>query len=203
MKKINSVIFDFGGVLIDWNPYYLFRKVMNNDTEIAQFLQEIDFKKWNYEFDKGYPFEEGIAELAFKYPQYADMIRIFDERWMETIGVTFDETIDLVKQVKEAGFRVFGLSNWSEKKFNEVRQHFDFFNLFEDMVISGYEKIAKPDPRIYQRLLDRNALNPEECLYIDDSEDNIRGGRQVGLNTIQYQSSPLLKEELQAYGILQ
>lgn len=202
MKKINSVIFDFGGVLLDWNPYYLFRKVMVNDTEIAKFLQDVDFYAWNVEFDKGYPFHQGIADMAAKYPQYARLIQILDERWLETIGSPFDETIELVKQVKASGYRVFGLSNWSEVKFNDVRPLYDFFNLFEDMVISGYEKIAKPDPRIYQLLIERNHLNPDECLYIDDSETNIKAGRLVGLNTIQYQSSPLLREELQAYGIL-
>jgi 2-haloacid dehalogenase len=202
MKKIKSVIFDFGGVLIDWNPYYLLRKLMTNDTDIARFMQEINFKQWNYELDMGYPFDKGIADIAVKFPQYSDLIRVYDERWLETIGVTFNETIDLVRQVKDAGYRVFGLSNWSERKFSEVRPRYEFFNLFEDMVISGEVKLAKPDPRIYQVLLERNGLNANECLYIDDSEDNIRGGRQVGLNTIQYQSSPLLKEELQAYGIL-
>ncbi len=202
MNKINAVIFDFGGVLIDWNPYYLYRKLLVNDTEIARFLQEIDFKTWNYEFDKGYPFEQGIAEMMSKYPQHSELIQIYGERWLETIGVTFDETIQLVEEVKDKGYRVLGLSNWSVEKFKIVRPKYEFFNLFEDMVISGEVKTAKPEARIYQILLERNHLNAAECLYIDDSEDNIRGGRQVGLNTIQYQSSRLLRDALQAYGIL-
>ncbi len=202
MNKINSVIFDYGGVLIDWNPYYLFRKLMVNDTEIANFLQEIDFKYWNYEFDKGYPFERGIAELALKYPHRAELLKTFDERWIETIGALFDETIDLLKEVKAKGYRVYGLSNWSREKFRLVRPQFEFFNLFDDMVISGEVKAAKPDLRIYQALLERNHLQAEECLYIDDAEDNIRAGRQVGINTIQYQSSRLLRDALQAYKIL-
>lgn len=202
MNKINAVIFDYGGVLIDWNPYYLYRKLLVNDTEIARFLQEIDFKTWNYEFDKGYPFEKGIAEMMSKYPQHSELIQTYGERWLETIGVTFDETIQLVKEVKAKGYRVFGLSNWSAEKFKIVRPQYEFFNLFEDMVISGEVRAVKPEPQIYRILLERNHLNAEECLYIDDSEDNIRGGRQVGLNTIQYQSSRLLRDALQAYGVL-
>lgn len=201
MENIKAVIFDFGGVLIDWNPYYLFRKVMVNDTEIERFLQEIDFKTWNYEFDKGYPFDKGVEDLCQKYPHYAELIRLFDERWMETLGVPFDATVDILNKVKATGMPVYGLTNWSVEKFDLVRPQHQFFDLFEDMVISGKEKIAKPDPRIYKLLLQRNNLNANDCVYIDDSEDNIRAGRKVGLKTIHYQSSRQLKEALGSFGV--
>jgi 2-haloacid dehalogenase len=202
MNNIKAVIFDFGGVLIDWNPYHLFRKVMVNDTEIEIFLQEIDFKTWNYEFDKGYSFTKGIEEMCQKYPSRAETIRIFNDRWIETIGGIFDATVDLVKKVKSNGYLVFGLSNWSAEKFAMVRSRYDFFELFDDMAISGIEKAAKPDKRIFKVLLERNSLKASECLFIDDSENNILISRQLGFNGIHYQSSRQLSQELQNRGIL-
>ena len=201
MDKIKAVIFDFGGVLIDWNPYYFFRKVMVNDTEIERFLQEVNFKDWNYELDKGVPFKQGVEELCRKFPQRAELIRLYDARWEETLGCVFAATVELVKKVKYSGLPVYGLSNWSVEKFALVRPKHDFLNWFEDIVVSGEVKLAKPDPRIYQLLLQRNGLKPEDCLYIDDSEDNIRGARQVGLNVIHYQSSRQLQNELQKFGL--
>jgi 2-haloacid dehalogenase len=202
MTDIKAVIFDYGGVLIDWNPYYLYRKVLTNDTEVARLLQEIHFNEWNYSFDQGYPLALGIAEMCRLYPEHADMIRLYDERWMETIGLTFDANIALLKEIKASGMPVYGLSNWSMDKFKLVRPRYPFFELFDDMVISGEVKMAKPDPRIYRLLLERNGLTATECLYIDDSEDNYRAACQVGLQAIHYQSSGQLRRELQNRGVL-
>jgi 2-haloacid dehalogenase len=202
MTDIKAVIFDYGGVLIDWNPYYLYRKVFTNDTEVARFLQEIHFNEWNYSFDQGYPMALGLTEMCRLYPEHAEMIRLFDERWLETLGMTFDANIALVREVKERGYAVYGLSNWSAEKFSLVRPRYPFFELFDDMVISGEVKIAKPDPRIFRLLLERNGLTAAECLYIDDSEDNYRAASQVGLQAIHYQSSGQLRRELQSRGVL-
>ena len=202
MDNIKAVIFDFGGVLIDWNPYYLYRKVIPNDNEIASFLQETGILDWNYTFDQGYPFSLGIAELSRRFPQHAELIRMFDERWLETLGTTFDATIELVKAVKARGIPVYGLTNWSSEKFEQVRPQYEFMNLFADIVVSGVEKIAKPDPRIYTLLLERNGLNAVDCLYIDDSKENCRAARQLGIHTVIYQSSAQIRQELVAHGLL-
>lgn len=202
MENIKAVIFDFGGVLIDWNPYYLYRKVLPNDNEIAGFLQETGILDWNYTFDQGYPFSLGIAELSRRFPQRAELIRMFDERWLETLGTTFDATIELVKAVKAHGIPVYGLTNWSSEKFEQVRPQFEFMDLFEDIVVSGNVKIAKPDTRIYTLLLERNGLSAANCLYIDDSKENIRAARQVGLHAVIYQSSAQIRQELVVHGLL-
>lgn len=202
MENIKAVIFDFGGVLIDWNPYYLYRKVLPNDTEIAGFLTETGLLDWNYTFDQGYPFNRGITELSRRFPQYAELIRMFDERWSETLGSTFDATIDLVKGLKQKGLPVYGLTNWSAEKFKQVRSQYEFMNLFDDIVVSGEVKIAKPDPRIYTLLLERNGLKAGDCLYIDDSKENVRGARQVGLQAIEYQSSAQVRQILASQGLL-
>ena len=201
MVEIKAVIFDYGGVLMDWNPYYLLRKLLPNDTEIARFLEEINFSYWNYECDKGYPFAQVVEELSQKFPHRAEVIHQFDVRWLETIGGVFSGTEEILKSLKSREFPIYGLSNWSDEKFDLVRPKYEFFNWFNDMVISGKEKVAKPDPAIYQLLLSRNHLDPRECIYIDDSETNIRTGRQLGLNCVQYQSSGQLREALAGFGL--
>ncbi len=191
-----SVIFDFGGVLLDWSPYYLLRKVQTNDTEIAAFLQEIDFWTWNLECDKGLPISDSIEDMCRKFPQRAELLRIYNERWLETLGRVFETNVELLKTLASQGVPLYGLSNWSPDKFAIVEITYDFFAVFKDMAISGREKTAKPDPTLCRILLQRNSLDPSECVYIDDSEDNVRMGRQLGLNCIQFRSSAQLREEL-------
>ena len=203
MAKINNVIFDFGGVLIEWNPYLLYRKVLPNDTEIERFIQEVHLKEWNISFDQGYPFELGIAEMCRRYPDRSDLIRMFDERWNEMLGVTIDANIQMIKELKTLGIPVYGLSNWSAVKFAETRKRYPFFDLFDDRVISGEVKISKPDPRIFNLLLERNHLNPAECIFIDDSEENCRAAHRLGMTTVLYQSSRQVRQELTGHNLLQ
>lgn len=200
MTDYKAVIFDYGGVLLDWNPYHLLRKIMPNDTEIERFLQEISFKEWNYECDKGLSFSESTEELCRKFPHRADLLRIYNERWTETIGCVFEANVATLKALVDRGVPVYGLSNWSAEKFALVEPQHEFFTWFKDMAISGREKIAKPDARIYRLLLERNHLNAAECIYIDDSEVNVRAGRGVGLKCIQYGSSQQLTGELTQLG---
>jgi 2-haloacid dehalogenase len=200
MQLYKAVIFDFGGVLIDWSPYFLFRKLMNNDTEIETFLQEIDFRAWNTECDKGLPFTESVEELCRRYPHRADLLHTYNERWLETLGCVHDATVSVLKSLVDQRVPVYGLSNWSSEKFAVVEPRYEFFGWFKDKAISGREKTAKPDPQLARILLERNHLNPAECVYIDDSEDNIRMGRQIGLDCVQYRSSAQLRDELIKWG---
>jgi 2-haloacid dehalogenase len=202
MTDTKAVIFDFGGVLIDWNPYYLLRKVMVNDTEIEGFLQEIGFKAWNYECDKGLLISESVEDMYRKFPHRAELLRTYNERWLETLGRVFEKNVETLKTLKDHGVPVYGLSNWSADKFAIVEQRYDFFNWFIDKAISGREKTAKPDPQLARILLERNNLVPAECVYIDDSEDNIRMGQNLGLNVILYQSSQQLRTALASHGFL-
>jgi 2-haloacid dehalogenase len=202
MNSVQAVIFDFGGVLIDWSPYYLYRKILPNDTEIARLLQDIHFSEWNHSFDEGYPFEMGIAEMCRRYPERADLIRTFDERWVETLGVTFDANIKMIQEIQAAGYPVYGLSNWNADKFALTRSLHPFFDRLNGMVISGIEKVAKPDPRLYRILLERYDLDPHRCIYTDDVQKNVDAARSVGLNTILFRSSADLRHELQDAGVL-
>ena len=203
MTEIKNVIFDFGGVLIEWSPYLLYRKVLPNDTEIERFLQEVHFFEWNYSFDQGYPFEMGIDEMCRRYPDRVDLLQLLQERWLETLGVTYEANINMIKELKGRGVPVYGLSNWGEETFALTCKKYPFFDLFDDRVISGEVKIAKPDPRIFKLLIERNHLNPAECMFIDDSEDNCRAAHALGINAVLYQSSKQVRQELVSQGLLQ
>jgi 2-haloacid dehalogenase len=208
MEKISAIVFDFGGVLMDWSPHYLYRQFFGADPEkINLFLQEIGFNEWNLQLDKGRPFSEGIAELIKKFPGYEDLIRAYDERWEETLAGPIEPTLNILRDLKErtdlTGFSLFGLSNWSAEKFANIRQRYEFFDWFEDIVVSGEEKLIKPDPQIFRVLLNRIDRLAGECLFVDDSAVNIQAAKNLGFDTIHFQSSDKLRLELSERGFLE
>ncbi len=196
--KSPAIIFDFGGVLMDWNPRYLYRKLFNGDDEaVEQFLNEIDFVKWNFEQDRGRSFAEGVAWLCGKCPEHQALIRAYDERWEESIAGPIQGTVDLLHALMRAGYPLYGLSNWSVEKFLLAQAKYPFFQWFDDILISGAAKLVKPDPRIYARLLERIGRPAGECLFIDDSLTNLAVARELGFTTIQFESPAQLENELQ------
>ena len=200
-QKTPVIIFDFGGVLIDWNPYYLYRKVMKNDEEIKAFLEEIDFKYWNSQFDKGYPFEKGVEEKCAEFPQHEAMIRRFNSHWMDAMGEILTDTVDVARRLKAAGYTLFGLSNWSVSKFNLVKSRCEFLDYLEDYVLSGRVKQIKPGPEIFQTLLDQIDRPAGECLFIDDSMENIKAADALGFQTLLFESAQQLSQALSDMGI--
>ncbi|HEY6090974.1 MAG TPA: HAD family phosphatase [Gemmatimonadales bacterium] len=203
LTRIRAIIVDFGGVLIDWNPRYLYRKLFpGNEPAMERFLTEIGFTAWNEQQDAGRAFSLAVAELTQQFPAYAELIRAYDARWEESIGGPLQETVDLLLPLKEAGFELHGLSNWSSEKFAAVRAKYPFFQLFETILLSGDVKVIKPDPRIFQTLLERIGRSAGECLFIDDSEANITTARSLGFETIRFESSEQLLKELQLRGLL-
>lgn len=202
-KRLPNIVFDFGGVLMDWNPRYLYSRYFDGDPRAMEdFLAEIHFAEWNTEQDKGRPFAEGVALLTEQFPQYAALIRAFDEHWEETVGGAILPVVDMAQRLKAAGYHLHGLSNWSEEKFRQVRQKFAFFNLFDSILVSGEVKLAKPDPRIYQVFLQRIGQPAADCLFIDDSAANIAAARQLGFGTILFESEDQLEQELAVRGLL-
>ena len=198
-----AIIFDFGGVLIEWDPLRLYRKLFNGDACAAKnFLAEIGFAEWNLQQDKGRPFALAVAELCERFPQYTSLIQAYDERWEESIGGPIQPTVEILYLLKQVGYPLYGLSNWSEEKFQIVRPKYAFFDLFEIIMVSGEVKLAKPDPRIYTLFLERIDRRAVECLYIDDSNTNIIIADQLGFNTIHYSSPEQLKMELIDRGLL-
>ncbi len=200
-RKTPVVIFDFGGVFVDWSPYYLYRKVMKNDSEIQSFLEEIDFHNWNNQFDKGYPFEKGIEEKCAEFPQYAELIRRFNSHWMDAMGQIFSGTVEIARQFKDAGYTLYGLSNWSTTKFNLVKDRCVFLQYLDDFILSGQVNQIKPAPDIFHTLLNRFNLQAADCLFIDDSAANIQTANQLGFQTIRFESPEQLASALSGNGI--
>jgi 2-haloacid dehalogenase len=199
---ITTLIFDFGGVLIEWDPRNLYRRYFADSEAMEQFLAEVDFMAWNAYQDKGRPFAEGVTELTAKFPQHARLIHAYQEHWEESIGEPITATIRIMQKLKRAGWPVYGLSNWSTETFPIIRQKHDFFDILDGYLISGEAKLVKPDPAIFQAMLDKIGRTAQECLYIDDSLSNIETARRLGFVCIHYQSPAQLEAELKQLGIL-
>jgi 2-haloacid dehalogenase len=192
-----ALIFDFGGVLLNWDPYNLYLGFFNGNTAaVEHFLAEIDFQTWNLEQDRGRSFAAGVAELSARFPQYADLIKTYDERWEESISGPIQSTVDTLQPFKKNGYRLYGLTNWSAEKFQLVKHKYAFFELFETILVSGTVHLVKPDPRIFQLMLNQIGRPAGECILIDDSATNVAAARKLGFNAVQFKSAPQMLAEL-------
>lgn len=194
---IKNIIFDFGGVLLDWNPRYLYKSYFNNDEEMEHFLADICNGEWNIKQDAGRPFAEAVKELQAKYPEYAEAIQMYDDDWEKMLKCELPESIDLLKELKSMGYGIYGLTNWSAEKIGYAFANFSFFSLFDGIVVSGVEKVVKPDRRIYEILLERYSLKPGECAFIDDNQDNVDMAKMLGINAIRFDNIGNVKEHLE------
>jgi 2-haloacid dehalogenase len=197
LSSINTVIFDLGGVLIDWNPRYLYRKIFNTEEEITWFLENVCTPEWNDHQDGGRSFEEATNELIVKFPEHELAIRAWYGRWQETIGGRIHETVELLSEIKESKkYKLYALTNWSAETFPWALANFDFLHWFNGIVVSGVEKSRKPFPEFYQILFDRYQINPAQAIFIDDNIKNVEGALKIGLPTIHFQSAEQTKREL-------
>jgi len=202
-NRIKAVIFDFGNVLIRWNPHNLFMKYFSDANSVENFLVEVDFFEWNHRLDKGELYSKVLDEFTSKHPQYKHLFQAyFDTEWEETILGAIPETVDLLRRLKALGYYLYGLTNWSADKFIHVRREYNFCELFADIVVSGEVKLAKPDPDIFQLLLLKINRPANECLFIDDSLTNIKAALDLGFVTIHYSSPSQLEAELHKWGLL-
>ncbi len=203
MQQINTVIFDLGGVLIDWNPRYLYRKIFKTEEEIDWFFQNVCTHDWNEKQDAGRSFEEATEELVVKFPDHEEAIRAWYGRWQETIGGPIHETVEILRQIKtENRFKLYALTNWSAQTFPWALSNFEFLHWFEGIVVSGEEKTRKPFPEFYNILLDRYKVDPSKSIFIDDVPRNLHGAEAVGINGIHFQSPTQLREELKRISVL-
>jgi len=201
MKELKNIIFDFGGVLIDWNPVYLYQKVFETEEEIKYFLENICRYDWNLLQDQGRPLAEGTRLLQEKFPEYAEEIALYYGRWEEMLGGTYDENTKLIRPLKEK-YKVYGLTNWSAETLPVAMKLYDFFQDMEGIVVSGEEKIVKPDKRLYEILLERYALRAEESLFIDDNAANIETARELGFHVVHLTGDLNLEQYLHEKAIL-
>lgn len=194
---IKNIIFDFGGVLLDWNPRYLYKPYFNNDEEMEHFLADICNGEWNIKQDAGRPFAEAVKELQAKFPEYAEAIQMYDDDWEKMLKCELPESIDLLKELKSMGYGIYGLTNWSAEKIGYAFANYSFFSLFDGIVVSGVEKVVKPDRKIYEILLERYSLKPGECVFIDDNQDNVDMAKVLGINAIRFDNIGNVKEHLE------
>ncbi|MFA6086834.1 HAD family hydrolase [Mucilaginibacter sp.] len=194
---INTIIFDLGAVLIDWNPDYMYRTIFDDEQEMRDFLATVTTPDWNEEQDAGRTLQEGTEWLVQQHPQHEANIRAFYGRWIEMLGDAFEGTVEIFKELKESNkYKIYALTNWSAETFPMAQQKFDFLNWFDGVVVSGAEKMRKPTPEFYQILLNRYNVKAEESLFIDDNYRNILAAEKLGINSIHFTSPEQLKEEL-------
>jgi len=199
---VETVVFDLGGVLIDWNPRYLYRKLLKDELEIESFLHNVCHSEWNEKQDAGRSFADGIAELIKKHPDKEALIRAYFDRWPEMLGGAIAGTVEILKEMKRAGkYRLFALSNWSAETFPIALQRYGFLQDFESILLSGQEKMLKPDLRFFDLLEARFKVNPTAALFIDDLEKNILGARRAGFKAIQFIDPQDLRQKLAIHKI--
>jgi 2-haloacid dehalogenase len=198
-----AIVFDLGGVLVDWDPRYLYRRLFGDDAQaMERFLAEVCTSDWNRQQDAGRPFAQGVAELVARHPEHEVLIRAYDTRWEEMIAGPIVPSVEILKALKHTGHALHALSNWSSEKFALVRPKYEFFDWFDGILISGDVKLIKPDPKIFALLLQRMDRVAEECIFIDDLEVNVEAARELGFETIHFRSPAQLAGELAVLKLL-
>lgn len=201
---IDTIIFDLGGVLIDWNPRRLYEKIFRSDVAIDYFLNNVVTSEWNELQDAGRPIAEANAYLINKFPEYTDEILAYYNRWeVEMLGGTIPGMKEILEYFIHAEHfgKVVALTNWSSETFPIAQEKFDFLKWFDGILVSGAESLKKPDPKIYELLLDRFQITPETSLFIDDSLRNVEAARRLGINAIHFKGRKVLVSELEMWGI--
>ena len=197
-----AVVFDLGGVLIDWDPRYLYRTLLPDEAAVENFLAEVDFMAWNLEQDRGRPWPEAVAELSALHPDRAGLIESYDQRWRESIAGDYPANVDVLRELHAAGHPLFALSNFSAAKFALLRHELEWFDLFDGWVVSGEHGLVKPDLAIYRLLIDIYDLDPRSTTYVDDVADNAQAARELGMTAVHLRDPEDLRAELTLLGVL-
>ena len=201
--EIKNVVFDLGGVLVDWNPRYLYRKIFSSEEQVEEFLSNVCTMEWNAQQDAGRTMVEATEILVNKFPDRQGEIRAYYQRWTEMFDGHIQGTLDILNMLKEKDqHRLLALTNWSGETFPTARKLFPFLSLFEGIVVSGDEKLIKPDHRLYQILFERYQIDPQDSLFIDDSLPNVKAAKQLGMTALHFDNSDKLAVELGALGII-
>jgi 2-haloacid dehalogenase len=201
--SLEAVIFDLGGVLIDWNPRYLYAPIFGEDSAgMEAFLARVCPPEWNVEMDAGKPFDVAVAERQRTHPEHAELIALWRDGWPKMLRDAMPDTVELLEQLRARGHRLVALTNWSAETFPIARSRYGFLQWFEDIVVSGEVQLAKPDPEIYRLAIARNRLRAERTLFIDDSLRNVEAAREVGLHAVHFQGAPGLRADLERLRLL-
>jgi 2-haloacid dehalogenase len=199
--KIENIIFDFGGVLVDWNPRHLYKDHFKDENEMEYFLKNICTEEWNLEQDRGRTLKEGTLLLQNKFPEFHAMIQLFYDEWETMLKSEIPETVSLLYQLKKK-YKLYGLTNWSAETISIAYGRFPFFKEFDGIVVSGHEKMIKPNKEIYHLLLNRYNIKAENTIFIDDNLKNIKAAEEIGLHAIHFESPAQLETRLSSLNVL-
>jgi 2-haloacid dehalogenase len=203
VAPIDTVVFDLGGVLIDWNPRYLYRQLFDDEAAMEHFLAHVCNGAWNERQDAGRPWHEAVAELSAAHPQHTPLIEAYWHRWEETLGEAIQDTVALLATLKRRGLRLYALTNWSAETFPVALRRFEFLSWFEGIVVSGREGLIKPDPAIFELLFARYGIEPAHALYIDDARRNAEAAERLGMHACWFREPAALRERLLALGLIE
>lgn len=201
MQTIDTVVFDIGNVLIPWDPRWLFRQLLPDDAAVDRFLHEVDFNNWNRDHDAGQPFAEGIARQGAAFPHYRSLLQAFFDRWEETIGAPIEGSVAIARELRQRGYRTLALTNFSAETFPRALERHPYLAEFEGIVVSGHERLMKPDAAIYRLLCDRYRVDPARAVFTDDSPANVEGARAIGMHAVHFQSPGQLRDDLRRLGV--
>jgi 2-haloacid dehalogenase len=199
---VDTVVFDLGGVLIEWDPRHLYRQLLDDEAEIELFLETVCTAGWNAQMDAGRPFAEGVAELVAQHSDREWLIRAYADRWEDMLAGEVPGTVEVLNDLARAGVRLFALTNWSRETFPIARRRYPFLSRFVAVVVSGDEGVAKPDPRLFQVLVDRHGVEPAAALLVDDSDANVEAAAALGFLTERFISAEALRFRLVREGLL-
>jgi len=200
---MNTVLFDLGAVLVDWNPRYLYRPLFNGDEEaMERFLAEIAPPWWNLEIDAGKTFEQAVTERIRAHPEHAGMIALWRDGWEKMLRDEIAGSVEILGELRSKGHRLHALTNWSAETFPIARRRFEFLEWFEDIVVSGEVGLAKPDPRIFALTIERCRLEPARTVFIDDNPRNVEAGRNAGMHALHFSDPDQLRADLTRLGML-
>ncbi|MFZ4427671.1 MAG: HAD family hydrolase [Saprospiraceae bacterium] len=203
MASYDTIVFDLGGVLIDWNPAYVYRTIFDDPAEMAYFLTEVCSSEWNEQQDAGRLQSEGTEILVQQFPHYEPQIRAFYDRWEEMLGGPIQDTVELLRELHAANkHRLYALTNWSRENFPVALQRYDFLQLFQGILVSGEEKMKKPDPAIFNLLAQRYEITPPSAIFIDDNLRNVHAAGDLGFQSIHFQSAGDLRTILNDLGVV-
>ena len=203
MNKFNTIIFDLGGVLIDWNPRKVYRTVFKTEEEINWFFENICTNDWNENQDAGYPIAKATEEKIAQHPEWEKEIKAFYGRWVEMLGGPIQGTVDIFNQLKQnPTYKFYALTNWSAETFPIALDRFDFLQWFDGRLVSGEEKTRKPFPDFYQKLIEKFSIDPSRAIFIDDNLRNVKAGESLGLQGIHFTDPADLKIKLIELGMM-
>jgi 2-haloacid dehalogenase len=200
-REIAAVVFDIGGVLLDWDPRHLYRQLFDDPGQMAEFLATVCTADWHRDHDLGVDTTQSCRQLALEYPAYSDMIMAWADRGEEMIAGPIDGTVAILAELKAAGLPCYALSNMEPDTYVVRRERFEFMQWFDGTVISGIEGVAKPDPAIFGILVDRHGLDPARTVFIDDSPGNVDAALSTGLDAVRFVSPEALRGELRGRGL--